>query len=207
MITDKRKDRALWFTGVGLGGPAIMAATALLLNKIAIGLVLALGPVFILCLLWEPTKPLFQKWLLYGVGTLFSMALLSVLVTLALDMVIAVGTAFWVSSALGFGDGESLTSMAMQQGGLGLLMTALIVSAPPMAAMLFQGTLGQVAAFNLYQATGAGTAPPGSNLPPQSGGGYAPGGYPHTPPPAVSGNMHATRPPPPPVFTPRGDVA
>lgn len=78
MVTQSQKERALWFTGVGLGGPAIMAATALLLNKLAVGLIVALGPVFILCLLFEQTKSLFQRWLFYGIGALFSLALLSV---------------------------------------------------------------------------------------------------------------------------------
>jgi len=149
MVTQQQKDRALLFTGVGLGGPAITAATALLLNKIAIGLVVALGPLFILCLLFEQTRSLFQRWLFYGVGTLFSMALLSVMVTLALDMVIAVGMAFWVTSFMGIGS-ESVIAMAMQQGGLGLILTALIVSAPPMAAMLFQGTLGQFSPYSAF---------------------------------------------------------
>ncbi|MGJ4804887.1 type IV secretion system protein [Luteimonas sp. SDU82] len=148
VVTQSQKERALLLTGVGLGAPAMMAATAMLLNKIAIGLIVALGPLFILCLLFEPTRSLFQRWLFYGIGTLFSMALLSVMVTLALDMVIAVGMAFWVTSFFGVGN-ESVTGMAMQQGGLGVILTALIVSAPPMAAMLFQGTLGQ---FNPYSA-------------------------------------------------------
>jgi len=151
VVTQSQKDRALILTGVGLGGPAITAATALLLNKIAIGLVVALGPLFILCLLFEQTRSLFQRWLLFGIGTLFSMALLSVMVTLALDMVIAVGMAFWVASIFGIGTGsESVTAMAMQQGGLGLILTALIVSAPPMAAMLFQGTLGQLNPYSAF---------------------------------------------------------
>lgn len=171
VLTDKNKDRALLFAGVGLGGPAIMAATALMLNKIAMALILGLGPIFILCLLFEQTKQLFSKWLYYGIGTLFSMAFLTVMVTLALDMVIAVGMAFWASGWISGGQ-ESLTSMAMQQGGLGIVLSMLILSAPPMAAMFFQGTLGSFASFNLYSAFNSQAAPPGSGLPPQPGGGY-----------------------------------
>lgn len=159
-VLTKERERAMWFAGAGLGGPAIMGAIALLVNKIAIGLVVALGPFFILCLLWEPTKPLFQKWILYGIGALFSMALLNVMVTLALDLVIAVGLAFWVTNSLPFGSDENLSSMAMQQGGLGMLMTALIITAPPMAAMLFQGTLGQFYGANAMH--GQGGVAPGS---------------------------------------------
>ena len=169
LLTDKRKDRALWFTGVGLGGPAIMAAATLLLNKVAIALVVGLGPIFILCLLFRATQQLFTKWLYYGIGTLFSLALLTVMVTLALDMVIAVGVAFWVAGWTTGGSQESLTSMAMQQGGMGLILTMLIVSAPPMAAVFFNGVLGQFSAYNALNAlSGAGgqATPPGSGLPP-----------------------------------------
>ncbi|MCE4360732.1 hypothetical protein LYZ92_21415, partial [Xanthomonas hortorum pv. taraxaci] len=41
--------------------------------------------------------------------------------------------------------------MALQQGGLGLVLTTLIITAPPMAAAFFQGTLGQ---FTAYSALG-----------------------------------------------------
>lgn len=166
---EENKNRAMWFAGVGLGGPAIMAAVALLLNKIAMALVIGLGPVFILCLLFDQTKQLFQRWLFYLLGTAFSMAFLTVMVTLALDMVIAVGTSFWVAdwltSIITGGGQESLTSMAMQQGGLGLVLSALIVSAPPMAAMFFQGTLGQFSGYNAFAGQ---AAPPGMNAPPQA---------------------------------------
>src|SRR3546814_12703067 len=44
---------------------------------------------------------------------------------------------------------RSINSMALQQGGLGLILTVLIVTAPPMAASFFQDMLG---AFTLYTA-------------------------------------------------------
>jgi type IV secretion system protein VirB6 len=169
LLTDKRKDRALWFTGVGLGGPAVMAAATLLLNKVAIALVVGLGPIFILCLLFRATQQLFTKWLFYGIGTLFSLALLTVMVTLALDMVIAVGIAFWVAGWTTGASQESLTAMAMQQGGMGVILTMLIVSAPPMAAVFFNGVLGQFSAYNALNALSGSAgqgAPPGSGLPP-----------------------------------------
>lgn len=168
LLTEERKSRAMWFAGIGLGGPAIIAAAMLLLNKVAIALVVGLGPLFILCLLFRATRQLFSKWLYYGLGTLFSLALLTVMVTLALDMLIAVGLAFWVADWLTGAPQESLASMAMQQGGMGLILTMLIVSAPPMAAMFFNGVLGQFSPYNAVGvATGGGAAPPpGSGLPP-----------------------------------------
>jgi type IV secretion system protein VirB6 len=72
--------------------------------------------------------------------------------------------------------GEGYSSQAIQQGGIGLLMTVLIISVPPMASMFFQGTLGN---FSPYAAVGGAVAsqPGPQGQPPGSyggGGGYAP---------------------------------
>ncbi|WP_147651379.1 type IV secretion system protein [Vulcaniibacterium gelatinicum] len=140
------KDRNLWFTGIGIAGPAITGGAMLLLNKIAMALIVGLGPLFVLCLLFDQTKQLFHRWLWYGIGTLFSLALLSVMVALALDAVLAVAAAFWTGKFFGAST-EGINSLALQQGGLGLILTVLIVSAPPMAASFFQGTLGAFAPY------------------------------------------------------------
>lgn len=156
-IAGDQKSRAMWFTGIGTGGPAITAGVMLLLNKIALALFSGLGPIFILCLLFDQTKQLFSRWLFYGVGTMFSLGVLSVMVAIALKVVKAVSIAFWVNTFIG-GSNEGVNSMAMQQGGLGLVMTMLIISAPPMAAAFFQGTLGQFSAYSQFGGS-AGTQP------------------------------------------------
>lgn len=178
-IANDQKTRALWFTGIGTGGPAITAGVMLLLNKIALALFTGLGPIFILCLLFEQTKQLFGRWLFYGIGTMFSLAVLSVMVGIALDVVTAVAASFWVNSFLG-GSNEGVNSMSMQSGGLGLVLTMLIISAPPMAASFFQGTMGSFLAFSQFggsagtqqNARGPGSAPTNSTY---SGNSSAPG--------------------------------
>src|SRR3546814_21037232 len=95
-IVNEAKNRNLWFTGIGIAGPAITGGAMLLLNKVALALFIGLGPMFILCLLFEQTKPLFSKWLFFGIGTMLSLALLSVMVHIALKKVLAVYPAFWV---------------------------------------------------------------------------------------------------------------
>lgn len=181
-MVDDAKTRAMWFTGLGTGGPAITAGTMLLMNKIAMALFIGLGPLFILSLLFEQTKPMFGRWLYYGIGTMFSLAVLSVMVALALDMVVAVAASFWVGKFLGASP-EGINSMAMQQGGLGLILTVLIISAPPMAAAFFQGTLGQFLAYSQF---GGATGGAIGSRPGESGfRGYAP---PHnSEPPTTSG--------------------
>jgi len=177
------KDRDRWFTGIGIAGPSVIAGAMLLLNKIALALFIGFGPIFIMCLLFDSTKQLFHKWLLYGIGTVFSLAVLSVMVTIAMKMLAAVTAAFAVKYLLampgvaGAGSTDGINSMALQQGGLGLLLTTMIISAPPMAAAFFQGTLGQ---FNAYSPFGHIKPEPQVG---RGGGGYGPPNAPtYTPP-------------------------
>ena len=174
-----QKFQTQMFIGMGTGGPAVVAGSMLLLYQVAIALFVGFGPLFILCLLFDQTKALFQKWLFYGIGTMFSMAVLAAMVSIALDMVVRVSIAFWARAAfeqfiLRGGASEGLTSQAMQQGGMGLMLTTLILTAPPMAAVFFQGTLGafspysQIAGSPVPAAPGPQGQPPGSYTPPQN---------------------------------------
>lgn len=184
---DSAKTRAMWFTGLGTAGPALVGGTMLLLYEVALALFIGLAPLFILSLLFEQTKPLFSRWLYYGIGTMFSMAVLSAMVSIALEMVTRVASAFWASAVAGLLVGtnftEGITSQSMQQGGMGLILTVLIVSTPPMAAMFFQGTMGTFASYS--QVTGSHGASPARSANPVSGS-YLP-----SPAPAVSSS--ATR--------------
>lgn len=152
VMTNETKDRAMTMIGIGLGGPVIMAMIAMMLNKIAMALFIGLGPFFILCLLFDQTKALFQRWLFYGIATMMSMAVLIVMTTIAIDLVLAVGGAFWASDLLGLTkSNESMMSLALQQGGMGTILSALIITAPPMAGAFFNGVLGSFNPYNSFQ--------------------------------------------------------
>jgi type IV secretion system protein VirB6 len=153
----------------------------LLLNEVALALFIGFGPLFILCLLFDQTKPRFGRWLYYGLGTMFSMAVLSAMVSIALGMVVRVATAFWgaalIGGLLGSNFTDGMTSQALQQGGLGLILTTLIITAPPMAASFFQGTLGQFTPYGAFATSTqaqqrAAYYPPGTG--PVGGAPYAP---------------------------------
>ncbi|MCU1040274.1 MULTISPECIES: type IV secretion system protein [Stenotrophomonas] len=169
------KTRAMWFIGLGTGGPAVTAGSMLLLYEVAMALFIGLGPLFILCLLFDQTKQLFQRWLFYGIGTMFSMAVLAAMVSIALDMVIRVSASFWMTALVNKfplmgASSDGMTSQAMQQGGMGLILTTLILTAPPMAAMFFQGTLGSFMAYSQIGGSAAATPsadgrPPGTYTP------------------------------------------
>lgn len=142
--------RSMYFAGIGTMGPAITAGIMITLNKIAMALFVGLGPLFILCLLFDQTKNLFQRWLLYGIGTLFSLAVLYVMVYLAMDLTLAVTGALFAGQFLSLSTGQGISNMSMQLGSLGIILTMLLISAPPMAAAFFQGTLGQFMHYSVF---------------------------------------------------------
>jgi type IV secretion system protein VirB6 len=90
-------------------------------------------------------------------------------------MVLAVSAAFWVGRFTGAST-EGVNSMALQQGGLGLILTALIVTAPPMAAAFFQGMLGAFTPYTAFSSDGGARASRdgrwggGNSYPPGHGG-------------------------------------
>jgi len=181
------KAHAMLLAGFGAASPPMAAGAMLLLYQFTIALFIGLAPLFILCLIFDQTKELFRKWLLYGIGTLFSIATLCVISSIVLKLTVNVAAALWTADLINSFTGsgaEGFSSRALEQGGIGLLLTVLIVSVPPLSAAFFQGTVGN---FLTYSAFGMGSAsrigpqgqPPGSY-----GGGYGGGAY---APPANAG--------------------
>ena len=56
---------------------------------------LASACLIILALLFEQTQDLFKRWLLYGIGTMFAMAVLAVMVSIATEAVAISAAAWW----------------------------------------------------------------------------------------------------------------
>ncbi|WP_421575321.1 hypothetical protein [Stenotrophomonas maltophilia] len=67
-----------------------------------------------------------------------------------------------------------MSSIAMQQGGMGLILTTLILTAPPMSAVFFQGTLGSFMAYSQIGGSGVGAQPGPQGQPPGAAGSYTP---------------------------------
>lgn len=164
------KNHAMLLAGFGTASPPMAAAAMLLLYQFTLALFIGLGPLFILCLIFDHTKDLFRRWLMYGIGTIFSMAVLSFVSSLVLQLTLRVAAALWtadiVNTITGVG-AEGFSSQALEQGGLGMLMTVLIVTVPPMAAMFFQGTVGNFLPYSAFgprdaSSPGPQGQPPGS---------------------------------------------
>jgi type IV secretion system protein VirB6 len=125
---------------------------------------------------------------------MFSLAVLSFTVSMISKLLGVVALSFaaqYVALLATNTSTQGVSSMAMQQGGLGLLMTLFLVTVPPMAAAFFQGTVGQFMAYNAF---GQGQA----MQPTRPGGGYAP-----APAPASNVATPAYQPPTTPTSGPR----
>ncbi len=169
------QSRASLIAMLGVAGPPMTAGAMLLMFQIGLALFIGLGPLFILCLIFEQTKQFFNRWLMYGLATLFSLAVLNFMTSIVLELTLRVAGALWAANIINGITGttaEGFTNQALQQGGIGLLLTAILISAPAKAAQFFGGTLGQFQPFT--QMTGASSAGrPGPQG--QPAGTYAPG--------------------------------
>ncbi|MEA9629597.1 Type IV secretion system protein virB6 [Xanthomonas campestris pv. campestris] len=151
----EKKGRAVLMAGFGTASPPMAAGAMLLLFKFTMAFLIGIGPIFILALIFDQTKDLFKKWLFYVIGTLFSMAMLSVVTAMVLKFTAKVAAAYWAAQLITLGNAEGLSSQALQQGGIGLIMTMLIISVPTLAAAIWQGNMST---FLTYTAFGGGSA-------------------------------------------------
>lgn len=169
---ESEKTRSIWMAGFGAAGPAVTSGVILLMFEVAIALFIGFGPFFVLFLLSDKTSQFFWKWLWYGIGTMFALGVFVAMSSIALKVIGAVAGSLWGASLLtgmtGATSAEGLTAMAMQQGGIGLLLTLLLVSVPPIAANFFQGALGAASTYNVFRDPGGQSQhPPGGS--PHSG--------------------------------------
>ena len=148
-------------SGVAQGTPAVVAGALLLLNEIALSLAILTAPAFILCLLYDPTKQYFQGWLKFFLGSLLTMAVLSVIVTIGLKVMLVYATKvlgeYGVGAAVAGSasqDRPGIAQITIMQGGLGLMMSTLMITAPLLVGNLIGSSLG----FNAYSPFGNGGA-------------------------------------------------
>nr|WP_231900139.1 type IV secretion system protein [Neisseria flavescens] len=106
-----------------------------------------------MCLLFKRTAPLFQKWLYFGLATIFSSVLLGVMAEISMDLVghlfggAAAGK--FVATVIGEGGTTGIMETVTQQLGLGLMLSTLLITVPPMAGMWFNGVMGSFSAYSV----------------------------------------------------------
>ena len=148
-------ERAKLFAGAGAAGPGIFTGTMLIIYRVAMALFVGFAPFFILCLMFKKTTPYFSKWLNYGLATMFSSALLAAMASISTDLVRIIAQSQYTSSKItsitSIITGESVTGIfnsAMNQLGLGLMLSTVLIVVPPMAGNWFNGVMGGYFAAN-----------------------------------------------------------
>lgn len=156
------RDKSSELASLGAASPAVVGSALMVLNRFMLALLLGLGPFFVLCLVFKQTESLFRGWLGALVACQVSLAVLSVAISLAMDLVVAMGATLWLSDTLlaaGPGlDAGGIYNMARLQAATGLILSTLILGAPPAAAGLFRSAMAN---FNPYSPfnRGSETAP------------------------------------------------
>lgn len=158
---------ARWFAGVGTAGPAIVAGGMLMVFRVGMSLFIGFAPIFILCLLFKKTAPLFQKWLYYGLATIFSGVLLGVMADISMDLVahIAATSAIAdITSMVLTGQAQAgIMQNVTQQLGLGLFLSVMLITIPPMAGSFFNGVMASFSPYSVFDrwnGNGGGSLPP-----------------------------------------------
>ena len=149
-----------FITGAGQALPALIAGGLMLLNEIAMHLCLVMAPLCLLAYVFEQTRFMFVTWAKFTVNTLFSMVVITVVTVIALKATIMLGTALLamdgVSSGLAFASVTTgtlyLRDIATISGGLGMLLTTLILGTPPLMTNFFSGQVGAI--FSGYNQVG-----------------------------------------------------
>ena len=116
----------------------------------------------------QKTAPLFQKWLYYGLATIFSSVMLGVMAGISMDLVANIAITDAVSniaSALIGGNVGGIMQTVTQQLGLGLMLSTLLITVPAMAGAWFNGMMATYSGYNAMQGWGTGqpATPPGMN--------------------------------------------
>ena len=168
-------ERAKLFAGAGAAGPGIVTGTMLIIYRVAMALFVGFAPFFILCLMFKKTTPYFTKWLNYGLATMFSSALLAAMASISTDLVKIIAESQYkyskIASVTSIITGESVSGIfnsAMNQLGLGLMLSTVLIVVPPMAGAWFNGMMGGFVSYNHFGGWNGSnaTAPsPGSGMP------------------------------------------
>ncbi|WP_373753922.1 type IV secretion system protein [Neisseria weixii] len=174
---ESKLTEARWFAGIGTAGPAIVAGGMLIMFRIAMALFIGFAPIFILCLLFKKTAPLFQKWLNYGLATIFSGVLLGVMADISMDLVSNIAASAAAVDIVSMITADSAATGIMQtvtqQLGLGLLLSMLLITVPPMAGQFFNGVMAGFSPYSVFDRwNNQGGA---DSRPPHMGGGYGSG--------------------------------
>ncbi|PKO69657.1 MAG: hypothetical protein CVU22_04220 [Betaproteobacteria bacterium HGW-Betaproteobacteria-16] len=131
---------------LGQSGPAMITAVMVMLAEIAIAFGLMLTPLFLFFLLFKATSSLFWSWVKFLMGAFFSLAALALVSGVVLNITasygLAVALAIFANGGEATGGTVDISGSGMRLAALGALMSAVVVSVPPMIMQFFNAGVG-----------------------------------------------------------------
>ena len=168
---------------LGQAGPAVMAASLLMLARVAIVFGIMLSPLFLFFILFEKTNSLFWQWAKYLLSIFFAMAALSIISIIALQAMAQYGMMVFLSMLVGQMDasnplramilfvltgggtevdvGGGLTRLAM----MGAFLSALIVAVPAIVMTYFGSAMNLASQGLIHAFAGKHNHNPGAGSP------------------------------------------
>lgn len=142
-------DLSLWFTGLAVWVAGVVvtgyAAFLLALSKMALAIVLGVGPIFVLLTVFEPTKRFFDAW----IGQALNYVFLVMLTGGALKLVIAIIKTYLAAPAVGAALADPSINQALPAIVFSIIGSLVMMQLPSVASALGGGvaigTLGAVA--------------------------------------------------------------
>lgn len=146
---------------VGQSGPAVLLSVLSLMAEISIVLAIMLAPLFLFFLLFQQTSAMFWTWVKFLLGTMVSLAVVTLVGSIVLDMMMRYGGAmvfaYFVNGMLQGLAGFDMGGSAVQLASLGALSTALLTMVPPLIMQFFNSG-ASFAAGAMAGAMGGGAA-------------------------------------------------
>lgn len=142
---------------VGQSGPAMLVSVLAIMAEISITLSIMLAPLFLFFLLFQQTASMFWTWVKFLLGTMVSLAVLTLISSILLNMMVLYGAsvlaAFFINGAQTAVSFDTSNS-ALQMTTLGGLSTALLLLIPPVIMQFFNS--GAAFAATAMQGMGLG---------------------------------------------------
>lgn len=139
------KTSAATLAMVGAGAPAVVAGVTAMTLEAVISIGIMLQPIFFFFGIFERSSHWPFKWAEYMVGTMLATAVMAVTSSFCLGVM----GAFALASIAAYGFGSSLLQMGIGLAGLGVIMSALMITIPGIVLKFFSLADLQAAAQSL----------------------------------------------------------
>lgn len=131
------KSRALTYAIIGQASPPMIAGLLALINEIVLRIAITISPIFLLFLMFQKTQEMFFTWLKLIFSSFFSLAILTFVIGIAMN--ISAAFALILVGLQSIGGGVPELNRSLMQAGFGVILSTLLVVIPGVITRFFAG--------------------------------------------------------------------